>query len=460
MSDSEDEYGPLESSWGSQKKAEKKPGWDSLLDTSVKLGPNGLGAGNLHRRGKNFKPIGEDMILAQRLNKPIATKKKKPEYTQPHSSNNNSKQHHRQFNKPPSSAPKKTAPVLTTRTPVSTSEGSSNWSQASLVDVPFWGNTTTATPPPPIQKQPSPKLKPITPKHNVNRVFTSTPPPKLVESVWEKRISRPAVNESWGAVAKNIEPFTNTGWGASVEAATVDNFEKKKEWKDTDSWGDHDADTRTSDWGSFVKEQPTATTNNNNNHNNNNTIPSSRPSWLTSIPTKDSHSSNNNSSTTTSRFSNPSRQRYSDNAPMDIRPSNYRFDQTPPTLSTAPPPPPENSILVSINVELSDTLKVMVDIRELDEPAQLAKTFGQENNIHAVNILEALTKLFTAQKETALKKKQFKLQRRVYPSQQHHQHNQQRRYAHEPNVYTKSAYQQPYVAPPSSPPPFTRKVYY
>lgn len=135
MSDSDDEYGPLESSWGSQKKATEEPGWDSLIDTSIKLGPHGLGAGNLHRRGKNFKPIGEELILAQRLNKPTSKKKKSDSTT----TTMNKPQ--RKFT-PPSNQKKSSLPPPTTiRTPVSTN---SNWSQASLVDVPFWGNTNTA----------------------------------------------------------------------------------------------------------------------------------------------------------------------------------------------------------------------------------------------------------------------------------------------------------------------------
>lgn len=221
----------------------------------------------------------------------------------------------------------------------------------------------------------------------------------------------------------------------------MDNFEKES----LDSWGELGSDTPVSDWGTFAKEP--IHENNNNTTLNNNTIPSSRPSWLSSIPTKESHQQQQYQG----RFSNPSKQRYSDNAPVDSRPSNYRSDQ-PPTLTIAPPPPPENNLLVSINVELSDTLKVSVDIRELDEPRELAKKFGRENHIDAVHILEALQKLFTAQKEMALKKKQLKLQRRVYPNR----YSQSR----PNNVHTKQSYSSSSFVAPSSPPPFTRKVYY
>jgi hypothetical protein len=84
MSDSEDsEYGPVDATWGSQAPStptttndndDQPKGWDSLIDHSVKL-KGDLGHGQLHRRGTNFKPITEDLILAQRLNKPVGKKK-------------------------------------------------------------------------------------------------------------------------------------------------------------------------------------------------------------------------------------------------------------------------------------------------------------------------------------------------------------------------------------------------
>lgn len=149
MSDSEEEYGPIDSSWGSQTKKVEEPGWDSLIDKSIKIGPNGLGAGNLHRRGKNFKPIGEDLILAQRLNKPISKKKMQDAIREtehnlalPKSNKSTSTTHSRKHstNKQHS----KTTVPSTTRVPVASNQdgGGSNWLQSSLVDVPFWGEAT------------------------------------------------------------------------------------------------------------------------------------------------------------------------------------------------------------------------------------------------------------------------------------------------------------------------------
>lgn len=66
---SDDEYGPLASTWGDQAKdtnADVIEAWRSLADPNAKLGPKGLGSGGLHRRGKNYKPVDEEVILKQR----------------------------------------------------------------------------------------------------------------------------------------------------------------------------------------------------------------------------------------------------------------------------------------------------------------------------------------------------------------------------------------------------------
>jgi hypothetical protein len=77
----------------------------------------------------------------------------------------------------------------------------------------------------------------------------------------------------------------------------------------------------------------------------------------------------------------------------------------------------------------------------------------------------ALTKLFTTQKDLALRKKQQKLQRRVFsnPSPSNSQYSQQQQRPKYNNVYTNSSYsqqQQQQAAPLSPPTPFTRKAYY
>lgn len=98
-SESEDEYAPLQmSAWGTQKVTEEgktevnvsMDDWASLIDPSVKLKSNGIGTGQLHRQGKNFKPVDEQLILDRRLGKPLpkgglngGKKKKKSKSGQP-----------------------------------------------------------------------------------------------------------------------------------------------------------------------------------------------------------------------------------------------------------------------------------------------------------------------------------------------------------------------------------------
>ncbi|CAO3638827.1 unnamed protein product [Mucor hiemalis] len=189
-----------------------------------------------------------------------------------------------------------------------------------------------------------------------------------------------------------------------------------------------------------------------------NTIPPSKPSWMNSSSTNDSYNSPPNLESS-SRFSNPSKQRYSGSLPMNLpRPLNYRpqSSQLAP-LATAPPPPPENNLLVKINVELSDTIKISVDIHELDEPLQLARAFAENNNIQNEKVVTALTALFSKQKATAVEKKKQKLQRKVPSS------HSKPRYYNQNNAYTNtSSYQYPSAptSPTPPPPPFTRKAYY
>jgi hypothetical protein len=185
MSDSsDDEYAPIDiASWGSQAPSQSNnpaeedtsKDWDSLLDSKIKVGANGIGSGQLHRKGTNFKPVGEDLILAQRLNKPVGKtqmqsavrevelslglppskeksprNKKKPQmdngtrkfsHKTSHSSttNNNHRKQNSHFEVP-----------STIRVPSRTNSndgGGSNWLQTSLVDTPFWTEKKVSTRP-------------------------------------------------------------------------------------------------------------------------------------------------------------------------------------------------------------------------------------------------------------------------------------------------------------------------
>ncbi|KAI9498523.1 hypothetical protein BDB00DRAFT_452373 [Zychaea mexicana] len=86
---SDEEYAPITASaWGDQsatasttpdndEEASGPASWGDLVDPNFKLGANGLGGGNLHRKGKNYKPVDEQYILNQRLKIPNPSQKKR-----------------------------------------------------------------------------------------------------------------------------------------------------------------------------------------------------------------------------------------------------------------------------------------------------------------------------------------------------------------------------------------------
>ncbi|KAG2237515.1 hypothetical protein INT48_005551, partial [Thamnidium elegans] len=440
MSDSEDDYGPIDTSWGLQTSNPTTPneskGWDSLVDPNIKIGPNGLGSGDLHRKGRNFKPIEEEYILAQRLNKPPPKKtlskttnkrdtagrrdvkhKKKPE--------GNGSRHIQQSN-----------PLSTIRVPKPTTEenGASKWLQSSLVDEPFWEKKKVydiffeaTIPPPTIPTPPKTSFQ--------RREFGIRPKPK-VESVWTKPVIEKEVEQPlWGVVDKEVQPFEDKGWENHTipengwnTKTNISNNNNNNGWggQSNAGWGEETI----SDWAPIEKNtKPT-----------NSTIPMSKPSWLNnSIP---SYGNNMRSPPQhqQSRFSNPSKQKYSEHAPVDVpKPSNYRPESMPIVLNTAPPPPPENNVLITVVLQLSDNLTVSVEVRELDDPMDLAQQVGKNNNIQVESVIAALAKFLASQKSMALKKKQITLQRRVFPNQSKPKYPTQNN-AYTNNAYTNNAY--------------------
>ncbi|KAJ8654846.1 hypothetical protein O0I10_009411 [Lichtheimia ornata] len=163
--DSEEEDMPLQiSSWGTQKVNDSgttevnltMEGWKSLIDPNAKIGPNGIGTGNLHRRGANFKPVDEENILNHRLKKgpiqpkaPGSKKKKKkaptPRPTPPPSARGRGGYGGRVPRPPPS----------TTRPPPSGMSGT-GWGSGQLAETPFWEQPARAQQPPPQPQQPQP----------------------------------------------------------------------------------------------------------------------------------------------------------------------------------------------------------------------------------------------------------------------------------------------------------------
>lgn len=146
MSDSEEEYGPICATWGSQtptttESNQPTDAWKTLLDPNIKVGPNDLGSGNLHRQGRNFKPIDEEYILAQR-NKVQIPKKKMKQIIKQSSVNDNSTPppQKKKSNSTPTSqkSPKSKHAHIPEFTTLRPPQQNSVWSSTNLVETPFW----------------------------------------------------------------------------------------------------------------------------------------------------------------------------------------------------------------------------------------------------------------------------------------------------------------------------------
>ncbi|KAI9257356.1 hypothetical protein BDA99DRAFT_573639 [Phascolomyces articulosus] len=78
----DDAYAPLSmTTWGSQEQQKQQQqvptnqqvshDWNSLVDPNYSIKPGGIGSGQLHRQGSNYKPLSETAIVNKRLSKPI-----------------------------------------------------------------------------------------------------------------------------------------------------------------------------------------------------------------------------------------------------------------------------------------------------------------------------------------------------------------------------------------------------
>ncbi|GAA5809117.1 hypothetical protein MFLAVUS_002521 [Mucor flavus] len=144
--DEDEEYEPLSiSGWGENAVKEEEPAtWNNLIDTSIKVKAGGVGSGDLHRKGGNFKPLSEASILAQRLNKPIPGKKLSGGVKLRGSKKKKSATPSGSVSRPPFRPPvrpvRQLAPVayVPPARERPTDAPPSSWGQAPLVETPFW----------------------------------------------------------------------------------------------------------------------------------------------------------------------------------------------------------------------------------------------------------------------------------------------------------------------------------
>ncbi|CEG75245.1 hypothetical protein RMATCC62417_10319 [Rhizopus microsporus] len=176
--ESDEEYAPLQiAGWGTQKINKEgttevsvsMDGWASLIDPTVQVKSNGIGTGQLHRQGRNFKPVDEQLILDRRLGKPLpkgglngGKKKKKSKSGQPQPQPPPPQQQQPRAPKPLKIAPNRGRPPI--------QPGSSAWATGKLVETPFWEQpngtsaskyaTPSAQPPQPQPQQQTPSQQP------------------------------------------------------------------------------------------------------------------------------------------------------------------------------------------------------------------------------------------------------------------------------------------------------------
>lgn len=173
--ESDSEYETINiTGWGDNAEKEEVS-WNTLIDPSVKVKAGGVGSGDLHRRGGNFKPLSEAAILAQRLNKGVPSKK---------SASKPKKPKKKKLATAPQPAPaglfagRKNRPYVSlvrpsvpARAPIK-NPSASTWGSVPLSDTPFWEKKQEAPKPTAPVAPPAPSLtQPLV--HQINQLNIS-----------------------------------------------------------------------------------------------------------------------------------------------------------------------------------------------------------------------------------------------------------------------------------------------
>ncbi|KAG0172300.1 hypothetical protein DFQ28_008322 [Apophysomyces sp. BC1034] len=453
--DNDDDYAPIvATTWGNQnannnEQSDDVSAWRTLADPDAKVGPGGLGSGNLHRRGRNFIPVNEEIIIEQRtkgqvskekMNQALKTASKtmgvhitskhtvkykkvpKPAFSQKHTYTRT----HPVKHEPPKNQ-------LTTLRPPPANNA---WGQA-LSEVPFWEGT-----------QKSEQNANILQKYKQTTTTSSRPevPPE-----WDEP------KHSW-ADDMPVQSNDRPSW---IDGKDSWNHDTPSWDSDKPSW-DNDKPTWSDNRPSWIKEKLAY-------REKKPTYREKKPSWnkdeqmrkpapWKSASEDSAHSSgswaNQHDIRTVDSKTAQKKSRYSadigknDSAPprpsiMDrpraTRPppglfqnavaqiagkvDNNRILSKPPGLSPIPlniraqqqghsplvPVPVEpsnNPVVITINIELESGGKVPVKVCLHDDPEALAREFSMTHNIDAPGITESLSSLFRAQKDLAIQKRE------------------------------------------------------
>lgn len=372
-SDEEEEI-PLQiSSWGTQTATpDGTPqinvtmgGWASLIDPNVKIKPGGIGTGNLHRKGANYKPVDEQYILMQRLkNQPIpksVTGGKKKSRSRGGKSKKSS------ATPPPPPSTKLSAPSRYSRPAPPSGDGSA-WGFGQLASEPFWEQPAAAAQQQPVannQWQSSEASGTMASKYAPKPPTTAPASAPPIEQQWQP--------EATGTMASKYAPKpspTQSSWQVDPSGSAA------SKWAPAAAAATATTTPSTSQWQQQQQQQqPEAS--------------GTAASKYTPRPTTQILQTDNLPGTSASRYApKPSLPPVSPSsssagskwAPPSAKPSSTADSTYAP--SNANNPPKERKILFSFNIELVPGIYAPLPVYETDNYLELVENFEKCHNLH------------------------------------------------------------------------------
>ncbi|KAI7870480.1 hypothetical protein BDF14DRAFT_1774647 [Spinellus fusiger] len=419
--------------WGDQSDTTDK--WRSLSEPGSQVKSGQLGSGGLHRKGRNYIPVAENVILNQRLNKGVA-KSKIVAYDKPTENDKpNEYSKSRDYSKPTTKAPPKYLPknkkppgfVSTLSTPSAPSTTAFSHTPSTQFSRPdtrpprTYGQSATVQPPPSTIRPP-PQNATWGAQNLVDVPFWKDGAPFLptilsrdTKNTTSGNSSRPATSthnttKPAPTTQQNRHPYNQQ------ERATQPHSEKYTE----SSNQYHNQDKIHN--GNYNKPR-------NENHNQNHTPPPhhqqhhqnslwdtsnngpvQKPDWLdqkVAPPTKPTWVDRKTPVAKPTWLEAPSWH------PPGFSPSSYTKNPSlsNPRLSSTEDQP--NPVVVTIHIELEDSKKVMVPLRMQDDPERMARDFAIKHQLVEPSVRRAILALFKSQKELAMQKRRGEVQPRT-----------------------------------------------
>ncbi|KAI8335688.1 hypothetical protein BC941DRAFT_429049 [Chlamydoabsidia padenii] len=219
-------------------------------------------------------------------------------------------------------------------------------------------------------------------------------------------------NGGWGSSSQlptpPLQQQSKGGWGSPPQLPTP----PLQQQQTNDGWGSNNSKWANCNFMGNNNNNNISTTPPQQQVNNNDGWGSSKSQWSTFNNTTPMQFLDEQTSALKSgRFSDPCKTRYSDQETGPPLPKNYyrkdgvsrpAFMETPTRI--AAPPPSHNSVVVRIHLDLENGTKVPVEIRKLDDPTILARTFCQAQNIINPTLINGIAQLFAQQQSNAMQR--------------------------------------------------------